>query len=330
VKRLLSDGADVNFQGGEKCIPLHHAAKAGDLDSAKFLIEYGAMTTATDVNGYTPLHFVCSQKQTGANDKGQFHLVAQQLIEAGAPFEAMTSRKTGFGQTPLHIACQLGGPRAQEGPRAETIGMLLTFGAKLNSTDDRGVTPLHLLAACTDSMDSIPALQSVVKKAIYCENDRGLTPLHYAVMYQREGSVKFLLKNDAAVHQKDSKGLTALHYACMFKEGRLSGLEVSLGIHITELLGAAGADIEARDNRGYSPLHVALEQVISHGKVFMAFSISVFGPEQSLLQPELRPESLSMTLNQPEPARGVLFQPVKNRVLFPCPSIIFLCKCLLS
>jgi ankyrin repeat protein len=69
--------------------------------------------------------------------------------------------------------------------------------------------------------------------------------LHLASLYEHSNSTSFLLKHGLAdVNVRDSVGTTALH--CSAWTGQLE---------CTELLLAAGADPEAKDNYGNTPLH---------------------------------------------------------------------------
>jgi hypothetical protein len=56
VEQLISDGADVNYQGGMKVTPLHVAAQGGYRQIIKVLIEAGANVDARTSEGATPLH----------------------------------------------------------------------------------------------------------------------------------------------------------------------------------------------------------------------------------------------------------------------------------
>ena len=55
VKRLIENGADVNIKDNDGDTPLHYAASGGHLDVVKFLVENGADVNAKDKYGRTPL-----------------------------------------------------------------------------------------------------------------------------------------------------------------------------------------------------------------------------------------------------------------------------------
>ena len=79
-------------------------------------------------------------------------------------------------------------------------------------------------------------------------NSRGGTPLHVAILADRQLVVEFLIANDADVNALSSTFGMPLHVAA------LKGSAV-----ITSLLIANGADVTARDSLGLTPLHFAAE-----------------------------------------------------------------------
>ena len=92
VKRLLSEGADVNFADGEGWSALHYAAAKGRAEVARILIDAGADLKAQSSKvGRTPLHLACDEER-GFD-------VALMLIEAGADMNAMNR----FGLTPFDM-----------------------------------------------------------------------------------------------------------------------------------------------------------------------------------------------------------------------------------
>jgi hypothetical protein len=72
--------------------------------------------------------------------------------------------------------------------------------------------------------------------------------LHIAVRYVQTKMVKFLLDAGVNVNAQNDDEETALHLICKYHGDHT---------HIVEMLIARGADLEARDYRGQTPLHVA-------------------------------------------------------------------------
>lgn len=81
------------------------------------------------------------------------------------------------------------------------------------------------------------------------KDDKGLTPLHFAVLYDQIVIVDFLLDRDTDINAIDSDGMTALHYAC------IKGHQ-----NILLLMLHANADPALADSRGNTPLHLAVDR----------------------------------------------------------------------
>lgn len=130
VRSLIESGADVNAAGGDGMTPLHWAADRGDLEVARLLLAAGAdVATGTRIGAYTPLHLAA---------KGGYAAVSQLLIDAGADVAAATT--TG-GATPLHLAAA-----AEEGE--DVVAALVAAGADVNGRESvAGQTPLMFAAS---------------------------------------------------------------------------------------------------------------------------------------------------------------------------------------
>ncbi|XP_020291614.1 ankyrin repeat domain-containing protein 27-like isoform X2 [Pseudomyrmex gracilis] len=81
------------------------------------------------------------------------------------------------------------------------------------------------------------------------KDERGLTPLHVAVLYDQIVIVDFLLDRETDINAADSDGLTALHYACVKGHQNI----LLLMLH-------ANADPTLTDSRGNTPLHLAVDR----------------------------------------------------------------------
>lgn len=102
--------------------PLHDAARDGDLEKARTMINEGAEIDARSDRGETPLILAI----LAGNDA-----IAELLIEKGA---AIDGRNTG-GFTPLHAAAYVDDPAMAE--------LLIDHGADINDAQNKaGVTPL--------------------------------------------------------------------------------------------------------------------------------------------------------------------------------------------
>ncbi len=138
IKFLLSKGAQLSSLGAN--LDLNGACFHGHWRLCKFLIEQGADANAADgQNGETPLHSaLCT------TDRVQHDMVLRVLLSRGANPNVVTrngEETGGFmrdartkGETPLHRAAAFG--------NEATIELLLKYGAKVDSRDAYGDSPL--------------------------------------------------------------------------------------------------------------------------------------------------------------------------------------------
>jgi hypothetical protein len=257
IKRLLSQGADVNAKDEEGQTPLHYAVKSGEMEVVQILIEAGANVHAVDKDGVTPLHtaakfgnkdvveiLITNGADIKTKDKWLWSLlyyaawqghrdVAELLIAKGAEVNAKDDSEF----SPLHYA-------AQEGHK-DVVELLIAKGADIHAKDNNGVTPLgHAL-----SMNKKDVVELLFAKITdFASKDKsGLTALHTAAVEGYEDIAELLLAKGAKVDERDDNyEFTALHYAARFGNK-----------NVAEVLIANGADIRAKDRWDYQPIHWA-------------------------------------------------------------------------
>jgi ankyrin repeat protein len=138
MKYLIANGAALDSLGQD--LGLNAASFHGHWRLCQFLIEQGADVNQPDSDtGETPLHSALCSSDRVAHD-----LVVKVLLDHGANVNASTRKdaETGAfmrdsrtkGETPLHRAAAFGSE--------ETIKMLLDAGARLETRDAYGDSPL--------------------------------------------------------------------------------------------------------------------------------------------------------------------------------------------
>jgi ankyrin repeat protein len=154
LELLLAKGADVNAQlvlfppyrslsdrGSDNVLtigatPLVRAAKAGDLEAIRLLLQKGADPNVATADGITPVIAAAGVGSRDTDTRGRFKTEKEAiesiklLLAAGASVNVADNR----GQTPLHGAAFWG--------FNELVQFLADRGAKLDAKDRRGMTPL--------------------------------------------------------------------------------------------------------------------------------------------------------------------------------------------
>ena len=139
VRSLLGQGAYANAAEADGLSTLHWAARSGEPEIARILLDAGATVDARTRNGaYTPLH----EASRAGNAS-----VARVLLEAGADPAART---TAGGATPLHFAAISGSAAAVEA--------LLESGAEVDSRESESEQTPLTWAAASNHLETVSAL----------------------------------------------------------------------------------------------------------------------------------------------------------------------------
>jgi len=201
---------------------INDAAMAGDLAKVQALLKDNpALVCSKDPKGLTPLHLAAAY---GHEDVAALLLDSQACVDA----------KAIDGSTPLHAAAAHG--------RSEVAKLLLAAKADVNAKTNSGLTPLHLAALLDHAEIAILLLENHAdvnaKSGAGVADDNG-PGIHV---------VSTVLGAGFTVAHGDSfgGGATPLHLAAM------SGYK-----NLAEILLAHGADINARNNSGKTPLQLA-------------------------------------------------------------------------
>jgi ankyrin repeat protein len=197
IKRLVAQGSSLETRNNEGWTPVLVAARAGDFELAKVLVEAGAEVNvrSTHAFGSTALCF--------ATHSGSLELL-KLLIGHGGQVNAPSRN----GLTPLGLAI------------LETnypmVKMLIAKGADVNefgamSTRDERFVPLVAALSVRD----LGLARFLASNGANLEkrNNRGMTPLMIASSYYGLEEIKWLIQQGANIKARDPRGMTALLYA---------------------------------------------------------------------------------------------------------------------
>ena len=277
---LIERGAKVGARDVWGKTPLHRAAYRCNIPVIELLLANGADINARDNEGLVPLHEV----GFGASRDDTIEAFAF-MVAAGADIRVKSYKQI----TPLHLAAL----RAQPG----LVGWLLEHGADANARDAFGRTPLHFatlpgLLICEDPFEIAGTLESqefpsmraartlvrLVKDGAdpNAKDSQGNAPLHYLLVSSVSGCPWRLLSVCGYSVSGDEHGETVedsawryLYYGCDPLLAAASILEIEVSQltawktripHVrkyVEFLKKCGADPNAKNNRGETPIEFA-------------------------------------------------------------------------
>lgn len=180
---------------------------------------------------------------------------------------------------------------AAAGGQIDMIKLLLEHGAKIDITANYTYVPRYREFECENGWTPlliaaenghVEAMQLLLDRGanIEAEDENCWTPLHIAAANGHVEAMRLLLDRGANIeahnashHDPDLEGLTPLGLVALIDYDTETPSDTSWTVEVMRLLLDRGANIEARCDRGYTPLHLAawdcnveaLELLISRG-----------------------------------------------------------------
>ncbi len=220
---LLDAGADPSIRNNRGDTPFHYSIPFGNSSLVAILLDGGADPDTRDGDGEAPLHV--------ASRFGERALVST-LLNAGANPNAITYNDDAWA--PIHFAA--------EGYEADLVTLLIEAGADPMAKRSDGKTPLNSALVAYSSLK-----QDVVAALLEGGGDESLTPLHLAVLRGDATELTIALGQGSDPDAADPYGWTPLHYIA------LTGQSIDEPAVLDRMV-AAGANANARDSNGMSPL----------------------------------------------------------------------------
>ncbi|KAH9148620.1 hypothetical protein AeRB84_008070 [Aphanomyces euteiches] len=278
---LLAKRANLNYRNEDNETALYKASEKGNLEVVKLLLFHKAKIETKTCDGKTALSI--------ASANGHLEVVME-LLKCGASVDN-TDRN---GMTPLHavtstrqlnIALERREPINSEDKdeiRASYLNVakeLMKFGAKINTKDIDGRTPLHW-ASKNGYLDFVVELLDN-GASVFVRDKDGRAPLNEASVMGHSNIVQVLLKHNAPVNNRSWDGSTALfdalwqgyldiarqllaHDASVYVEDlhgitclHVASISSKGNVDIVKELVTRRAKIDAVDKHGNTPLHCA-------------------------------------------------------------------------
>ena len=227
---LIDAGADIETRTKQGFSPLHTASCFGKLGTVKMLVRAGAGVRVADNTGATCLILAAYFGHTET---------VRYLV--GLP-DVEVNHEANDCFTALHFA-------VQEGHR-DVVEVLIDAGADIDAKINGGRTPLHV--ACLYGELAIVKVLVKAGADVCATDDKGTTCLMSALGSGHTETVRYLVGlPDVDVNAANNRSWTSLRIAVTKND--------KCHPEVVQMLNDAGADIEAKDEQGRSPLLLACE-----------------------------------------------------------------------
>ena len=204
VQRLLFHGADCNQRTLQSTTPLIDASSQGNVEIVRILLQAGANSNQKTETGSTALYIT---SRLGSRE------IVESLLKSGAAVNNIENDHA----SALQVASEQG--------HLHIAQMLIEYGSDINYVClDPDVSPLYL--ACSNNHADVVEYLLSAGANVNLSGDRGITPIYIASWHDSIAIVNLLLKYNADINAPYQTGTTPLFLACI--EGRLKCAKVLL------------------------------------------------------------------------------------------------------
>ncbi len=262
TQKLVSMDAEVNAISNDEMSPLLLATAAGHDALARYLLEQGANPHERDFRGYTPLHYAAIHRDMlesvkalldrgadpnaeimNAKSNEEYHPVPDlpflkwptRIIETGLRGDTLPA-----GLTPVYMAAKNRNP--------DTLRLLVERGGDINRPSKESV---YYLGGSGRRVNYIAGTTPLMSAAGIDRVTDNWISLSKQETDQALETVKVALELGADINAVNDYGMSALHGACFINAD-----------NVIEYLVKNGADIEASDNFGQTPVSISRHIIV--------------------------------------------------------------------
>jgi ankyrin repeat protein len=239
VRDLMNDGADVNAPDERGFTPLLWAVYGGHLDAAELLIDKGADAAykhpAFGTAADLSFHMECQKGYSGTTEF---------LMSKGAAFDPNGVGPRGLNR--LRVAVMLGSN--------DMVQWLIKQGVDVNAASPRDGSVALLWAARKGHLENVTALIDAGAD-INIVNAEGIVPIQWAAENGHTQVVEALVEAGASLDLRETTS----------GQGLMHGVSIYGHVEIARLLLSRGAQVDAKDAAQKTPIYYACRY--GHGQL---------------------------------------------------------------